>query len=186
MPAVQSFRASHRLNAEGLSFYHRASDVKYFNLIFFPAVLRTSQNLLLRSGSRGHDTMSEHFTLPGTIVYANFSFMFVDLTLANVLDDRSTIIWCRVPNFPVVSVFHGFLPTSEIYSALLQYEIFSAFTSQGIASSRSRLLPIIYGSDEFLNIVSRASIFKHRQEPRHSWRTFSQPHAVCTLGILPR
>ena len=58
------------------------------------------------------------------------------------------------------------LLTSEIYSALLQFEIFSAFTLQGIASSR--LLPIIYWSDEFLNRVSRASIFKHRPEHRHS------------------
>ena len=52
--------------------------------------------------------MREHFTLPGTIICANFSFTFVDLTLANVLDDRSTILRCKVPNLSLVSVFPAY------------------------------------------------------------------------------
>ena len=105
---MQSFQASHRLNAEALSFHCRASDVKYFNHNFFPAVLRTSQYLLLLSGSRCHHTMRKQFTLPGTIICANFSFTFVYLTLAKVLDDRITILRCKVPNFPLVSLFHTY------------------------------------------------------------------------------
>ena len=38
----------------------------------------------------------------------------------------------------------------------------------------------MYWSDGFWTEVPRASIFKHRQEARHSWRTFSQPYAACT------
>ena len=74
-------------------------------ITFFPAVLRTSQYLPLCSGSRGDDTQCEHFTLPlaGTIICANFSFTFIDLTLANVLDDRSTILRGKVPN-----LFHAY------------------------------------------------------------------------------
>ena len=68
-------------------------------------MLRISQYLPLRSGSRGNDTKCEHFTLPlaGTIICANFSFTFIDLTLANVLDDRSTILRGKVPN-----LFHAY------------------------------------------------------------------------------
>ena len=138
-------------------------------------MLRTSQYLLLRSGSRGHDTMREHFTLPGTIICSNFSFTFVDLTLANVLDDRSTILRCKVPNFTVVSVFHACCQRLKYILLLLQFEIFSAFTPQGIASSR--LLPIIYWSDEFLN---RASIFKHRLDIREEHFRNHMLYAHCT------
>ena len=98
--------------------------------------------------------MREHFTLPGTIICANFSFTFVDFTLANVLDDRSTILRCIVPNFQVVSVFHALCHCLKYILLLLQFEIFSTFTSQGIASRR--FLPIIYWSDEFLNRVSKS------------------------------
>ena len=64
--------------------------------------------------------MREHFTLPGTIICANFSFMFVDSTLANILDDRSTILLCKVVNFtPSSFSIPSLLPTSEIYSAFV-------------------------------------------------------------------
>ena len=49
------------------------SNAKYFDLNFF-ARLRSSAYLLLCWCSSGHETMREHFTLPGTIICANFSF----------------------------------------------------------------------------------------------------------------
>ena len=59
--------------------------------------------------SRGHETMRENFTLPGTIICANFSFTSVDLMLANILEDGRTILRCKVPNFKP-SIFSGSIP----------------------------------------------------------------------------
>ena len=87
---------------------------------FFPAVLRTSQYLLLRLGSRGHETMREHFTLPGTIICANFSFTCVDLTLANVLEDRTFDVRFRISQqFQYYTLTANDGPTSEILSAFV-------------------------------------------------------------------
>ena len=97
----------------------------------------TFQYLLLPSSSRGHDIMREHITLPGIIICANFSFTFVDLTIANILEDKITILRCNVQNFrilhPVVSVFHTYCQRLKHIRLLWKFEIFSAFTLQGIA-----------------------------------------------------
>ena len=79
-----------------------------------------------------------------------FFIQIVDLTLANILEDGRTILRFKMPNFTpsIFSILH-LLPTSEIYSAFLAFEIFSAFTAHGIASSR--LLLSMYWYDEFLN-----------------------------------
>ena len=118
------------------SFFNcRASDAKYFNHNFSCSVENLSiftTPLNVCSGSRCHDTMRKHFTLPGSIICANFSFIFVDLALANVLDDRSTILWRKVPIFPLVSVFHAYCQRLKYIPALLQFQIFSAFTLQGV------------------------------------------------------
>ena len=91
-------------------------------LFVFCTEMRSPQYLLLCWCSRGHDTMREHFTLPGTMIFANFSFTFVDLTLANILQDGSTILRCKVLIFArsIFSILR-LLPTSEIYFAFLRY-----------------------------------------------------------------
>ena len=171
---VQSFLASHWLNAEGLSFNYRASDVKYFNLIFF---LQCWEPLNINYSVWAHAAMTLCTSTSHYKVQLSVPIFHSCLSTWR-LHNRSTILWCKEPNLPVVSVFHAYCQRLKYILLLLQFEIFSAFTSQGIASSR--LLPIIYWSDEFLNRVSRALIFKHCPEPQHLWRTFLQPHAVCT------
>ena len=141
--------------------------ISFFSLIFFP-----SQYWLLCLSPRCHDTMSKHFTLQGTINCANFSFTFVALTLANILCVR-----CRISH-PVVSVFHTYCQHWKYILLLLQFKIFSAFTLQDIASSR--LLPMMYWSNDFLNRVPRASIFKHCPEPQQS-----ATHLSDTLTTQP-
>ena len=85
----------------------------------------------------------------------------------------STILRFKVLNFaPSIFRIPQLLPTSEICSAFVAvWDIFCFYLAR---------YPIMYRSNEFLNRVPRASIFKHSPEPRHSWRTFSQPHVVCT------
>ena len=76
--------------------------------------------------------MHEHFTSPGTIICANVSFTFVDLTLANILQDGSTILRCKVLNLaPSIFSIPRLLPTSEIYSALVAvWDIFCFYIAR--------------------------------------------------------
>ena len=57
-------------------------------------------------------------------------------------------VLCRISH-PVVSVLHAYCHHMKCILLLLQFEIFSAFTLQGITSSK--LLPIIYWSNDFFN-----------------------------------
>ena len=98
------------------------SDVKYFDLIFF-AELRSSQYLLLCWCSSSHKTTCEHFTFPGSIICANFSFTFVNLALANILEEGCTILasGCKMPKNNKTQYFQysTIMPMSEIYSAFV-------------------------------------------------------------------
>ena len=88
--------------------------------------------------------------------------------------------------FQYSAIAGNLLLTSVICSAFVAvWDIFCFYTTRYRIRWSSRLLPSkasMYWSDEFLNRsleVPRASIFKHCPEPRHSGRTFSQPHVVC-------
>ena len=117
---MQSFRAACQPSADGISFNYRDSDASIF-ILFFPCRVESSEYLLLRWCSRGHDILCQHCTLPVTKICANFFIHFVDLTLVNILEDGSTILRRHVPNF-THSIFSipRLLPTSsEIYSAFV-------------------------------------------------------------------
>ena len=114
--------------------------------------LSCPQYLLLRWCSRGHDTVCEHCTLLGTIICANF-FVYVLSSwrwpIHAKMGAQSFSTRCRISN-PVFLVFHDNCQDCLKYILLLlQFEIFSAFSLQGIASSK--LLPCMYWFDEFFN-----------------------------------
>ena len=127
--------------------------------------------------------MHKHCTVLCTLVKLSmpiFHSCFVDFMLANILEDGSITLLCRVPNFtPSIFCITLLLPTSEIYSAFVV--VWDNFVLQDITSSR--LIPSLYWSAQFLNrnakMMTRSLIFKHHPEPRHLWRTFLQPHTVC-------
>ena len=147
--------------------------------------MRSSQYLLLYWCSRCHDNMLKHFTLQGIVICANFSFTFVELTIANILEDRCTILLCKVPNFKLcIFSIPLLLPTSEIYSAFVAvWDIFCFYLPRYHFTESSRLLPSMFWSNEFLNRSATANTAKSLDiqdcpEPLHLWRTFLQPHAV--------
>ena len=96
-------------------------------------------------------------------------FKFVYLTLANILEDGSTIVTLNssvqgAKLKPSSFSIPHLLPMSEIYSSFVAVWF---MLPQGITSSR--LLPSMYWSNIFLNRVPRAlraSISKHSPEPR--------------------
>ena len=178
---MQSFRAARRPNAAGLSLSSRASDAKYFDLIFF-AELRSSQYLLLRWCSRGYDTRREHCTLPGTIICANFSFTFCRLAVCQYTWRWDTLgaqsfgvrCWISHPVFPAV---HDYCQRLKyiLLCCNLRYYLLSH-------STESRQGGYFLACISLMNFWSEVPLGQglYIQEPRHSSRTFSQPHAVCT------
>ena len=114
-------------------------------------------------------------TLQATVV-GNFSFTFVDLTLANLVEDGSTNLRYQGPKFtPSIFSIPRFLPTSEIYSALVAvWDIFCFY----IAMYQAGYFLACIGPMNFRTEVPRASIFKHSPEPRQLWRTFLHLHAI--------
>ena len=178
---MQSFRAARRPNAAGLSLSSRASDAKYFDLIFF-AELRSSQYLLLRWCSRGYDTRREHCTLPGTIICANFSFTFCRLAVCQYTWRWDTLgaqsfgvrCWISHPVFPAV---HDYCQRLKyiLLCCNLRYYLLSH-------STESRQAGYFLACISLMNFWTEVPLGQglYIQEPRHSSRTFSQPHAVCT------
>ena len=153
---VQSFQAACQPNAEGLSFNHRASDAKYFDLYFF---LQSWEALNIYSDySIGAHAATTLWTCQYTW--------------------RWELLWCKVPNFtPSIFSIQQILPTSEIcfccsvrYFLLLHCKV----------SHHAGNFPECIGPMNFLTEVPRALIFKNYPEPGHSWTTFLQQHVVCT------
>ena len=125
--------------AEGLSFNYKASDAKYFDLIFVSAELRSAQYLLLRWCS--HYVQAFHITR-----YHYLGQFFIHVCRLDTCHNtwKSFCVRCWISH-PVFSVFHYYCQRLKYTLLLLQFEIFSAFTLQGITSSR--LLPSMYWSD---------------------------------------
>ena len=205
---VQSFRAARRPNPEGLSFKCRASDwIRHtqlrihsnLNSIFLcrveqPSVFTTTFVL----------TRPRHCEHLGALCIIRYNYLcliyhsrFVDLTLANTREDGSTIHQRKVQNFtPSIFSIPRLLPTSsEIYSAFIaaffavwSLKYFLLYCMHCSVSHRAGYFLACIVSIGFWTEVPRASIFKHSscQEPRHSWKIFSQLHAVCALPPYPR
>ena len=114
-------------------------------IFFFSAEFRSSHFLLLHSCLRCHHTTLR--TNTGTIICANFSFTFVDLTLANILGDGRTVLLCKVQNFtPSIFSIPLLLPSSEIFSAFVAIWDIFCITSQ-LRYHISRLLPGMFWSN---------------------------------------
>ena len=98
--------------------------------------------------------------------HANFSFTSDNLTLANILEDRSTILLCKVPNFSIPRS----LPMSEIYSAFVAvWDLFCFY----IASQ----CKVLHQTGNFPSCIGPMNFWTECQEPLHS--STSQSLDVC-------
>ena len=113
---MQSSWAVHPLNAESFSFNCTASEVKYFNLIFF---LKSWEPLNNYHSVQAHAAMTlwartSHYQVQLSVPI--FQFTFVDLMLAMWRKEHNSLIGAK---FPSSFSIPRLLPTSEICSAFV-------------------------------------------------------------------
>ena len=169
-------RAARRHIANGLSFKIRASDAKYFDL-FFSAELRSFQYLLLHWCSRDQDTLcnsasASHYQVQLSVPIFHSRLYTLRLPLYLKMGAQPFDVRCRISH-PVFSVFRNYCQRLKYIVLLLQFEIFSALTSQAIASSR--LLLACIGPKNF-----SAEVPTYYQEPWYSRITQSLISSALT------
>ena len=144
--------------------------------LFFSAELSSPQYLRLHWCSRWlwrcHETLREHWALPGTIICASLlcrldDSRFVDLTLANTREDGSTILRHKVPSFKLSIL------------SIPRYKVFCSLHCK-VSHQAGYLLACIC-SMNFWTDVPRASIFKPLQGFPQKAKTTLTGRFVCSF-----